>query len=98
MSQRHKTGPGGRPQVFYSDIKIKRDENGNKIDEKDEVGTGEFYQLMAMFAGAMTYYYRSKLACWCTIYLFISSILNFKHEHAMQQVMTSMSLITIMFA
>ena len=43
MSQRHKTGPGGRPQVFYSDIKIKRDENGNKVDEKDEVGTGEFY-------------------------------------------------------
>ena len=43
MSQRHKAGPGGRPLVFYSDIKIKKDENGNKIDEKDEVGTGEFY-------------------------------------------------------
>ena len=78
-------GPNGRPLVFYQDIKVKKDENGNVIENgKDDVGMGELYQLVAMFTGAACYFYRSKVACWVTIYLFISSIMNFRHEHVMQ--------------
>ena len=81
---RHQAGPNGRPLVFYQDIKQKKDKDGNEVEDSAEPGMGEFYQLLAVLSGGSCYYFRSKVACWMTIYLFVSSILNFRHEHAMQ--------------
>uniref|UniRef100_A0A7S3FYF3 Protein Asterix n=1 Tax=Strombidium rassoulzadegani TaxID=1082188 RepID=A0A7S3FYF3_9SPIT len=66
-------------------------------NENDEAGFGELYQLMAMVAGAICFFYKTKWSAWLCLFLFFTSIINFRFEHMMQQGMTSFTLVTVAF-
>ena len=86
-NQKHKqikerTSKSGHPLIYYEEIKYKKDASGNQVaNEKDEAGAGEFYQLLAMGAGALCFFYRTKWSAWLCLFLFFTSIINFRFEH-----------------
>ena len=61
--------------IKYTDIHTPN----NKEDEK-YTNIGDFYQMLALFFGLITYFYRFKLTAWVCLLIFYSSIINMKHE------------------
>ena len=50
-----------------------------------------------MVAGGVCFFYKMKWTAWLCVLFFISSIINFKFEHMMQQGTTSFTLVTVAF-
>merc|ERR1719453_1425765 len=66
---------------------------GKPNDEEDPVGLGEMYQMLAIAFGAYCFFMREKWAAWVCLFMLYSSVINFKFDAMLTQLMTSLSLV-----
>ena len=89
---RARSGDKEQYHLKYTDV-----HNVDKENEEGGSGIAEAYQLLAVAAGGICYFYRNKYAAWICLFFFYSGVINHSHHNMVQQGTTSIGLVVIAF-